>query len=147
MNLSLPAPPALLARLGRKPPAPLVSLHFTAGLELARRFKWLAPPAELDGRRFAITVEDLGLRSCFAVRGGAFRPVWDGAPAELELGARLADFLALMRADMDADTLFFQRRLRISGDTELGLIVKNWLDASPRPAWLDKLGALGRPQA
>lgn len=52
-----------------------------------------------------------------------------------------------MRADMDADTLFFQRRLRISGDTELGLIVKNWLDASPRPAWLDKLGALGRPQA
>ena len=146
MNLSLRAP-ALLARLGRKLPAPLVSLHFTAGLELARRFKWLAPPAELDGRRFAITVEDLGLRSCFAVRGGAFRPVWDGAPAELELGARLADFLALMRADMDADTLFFQRRLRISGDTELGLIVKNWLDASPRPAWLDKLGALGRPQA
>ena len=44
MNLSLPAPPALLARLGRKLPAPLVSLHFTAGLELARRFKWLAPP-------------------------------------------------------------------------------------------------------
>ena len=54
-----------------------------------------------------------------------------------------------MRADMDADTLFFQRRLRISGDTELGLIVKNWLDASPRPAWLDKLGALGgrKPEA
>ena len=45
--------------------------------------------------------------------------------------------------------LFFQRRLRISGDTELGLIVKNWLDASPRPAWLDKLGALGgrKPEA
>ena len=82
------------------------------------------------------------------MRGGAFRP-WDGAPAELELGARLADFLALMRADMDADTLFFQRRLRISGDTELGLIVKNWLDASPRPAWLDKLARWGgrKPEA
>ena len=86
MNLSLPAPPALLARLGRKLPAPLVSLHFTAGLELARRFKWLAPPAELDGRRFAITVEDLGLRSCFAVRGAfrpcgtARRPSWNWAP-------------------------------------------------------------------
>ena len=119
-----------------------MSLHFTAGLELARRFKWLAPP-ELDGRRFAITVEDLGLRSRRARR--AFRPCAARRPSEL--GARLADFLALMRADMDADTLFFQRRLRISGDTELGLIVKNWLDASPRPAWLDKLGALGRPQA
>jgi predicted lipid carrier protein YhbT len=62
--------------------------------------------------------------------------MWHGAPAELELGATMADLLSLMRADTDADTLFFQRRLRISGDTELGLIVKNWLDAAPRPAWL-----------
>lgn len=128
--------PGVFARLGRRLPAPLVSLHFTAGLELARRLKWLTPPAELEGRSFAITVEDLGLRSSFAVRQGAFRPVWNGAAAELELGARLADLLALMRSETDADTLFFQRRLRISGDTELGLIVKNWLDAAPRPAWL-----------
>ncbi len=128
--------PGLLAKVGRRLPAPLVSVHFVAGLELARRFKWLSPPPELDGRSFAITIEDLGLRSSFGVRGGAFRPMWHGAPAELELGATMADLLSLMRADTDADTLFFQRRLRISGDTELGLIVKNWLDAAPRPAWL-----------
>jgi predicted lipid carrier protein YhbT len=128
--------PGVLARLGRRLPAPFVSLHFTVGLELARRLKWLTPPAELEGRSFGITVEDLGLRSSFAVRQGAFRPVWNGAAAELELGAKLADLMALMRSETDADTLFFQRRLRISGDTELGLIVKNWLDASPRPAWL-----------
>ena len=146
MNLSLPAPPALLARLGRKLPAPLVSLHFTAGLELARRFKWLAPPAELDGRRFAITVEDLGLRSCFVARGGAFRPVGRRA-AELELGARLADFLALMRADMDADTFVLPapaadiRRHRAGPDRE------ELAGRLAAPAWLDKLGALGRPQA
>jgi predicted lipid carrier protein YhbT len=126
----------VLARLGRRLPAPFVSLHFTVGLELARRLKWLTPPAELEGRSFGITVEDLGLRSSFAVRQGAFRPVWNGAAAELELGAKLADLMALMRSETDADTLFFQRRLRISGDTELGLIVKNWLDAAPRPAWL-----------
>lgn len=29
----------------------------------------------------------------------------------------------------DPDTLFFQRRLRIEGDTELGLYVKNLMDA------------------
>ncbi|MGB3436143.1 ubiquinone anaerobic biosynthesis accessory factor UbiT [Achromobacter sp.] len=133
--------PAVFARLGRRLPAPFISLHFTAGLEVARRLKWLTPPAELEGRSFAITVEDLGLRSSFAVRQGAFRPVWGGAAAELELGARLADLLALMRSETDADTLFFQRRLRISGDTELGLIVKNWLDAAPRPAWLQSAGA------
>ncbi len=133
--------PGALARLGRWLPAPLLSLHAVAGLELARRLKWLTPPPELDGRSFAITVQDLGLRSSFQVRDGAFRPCWDRAPCELELGARSADLLALMRAETDADTLFFQRRLRISGDTELGLIVKNWLDATPRPAWLQRLGA------
>jgi len=130
----------LLAKVGRRLPAPLVSMHFVAGLELARRLKWLSPPPELEGRSFAITIEDLGLRSSFGVRGGAFRPMWNGAPAELELGATMADLLSLMRADTDADTLFFQRRLRISGDTELGLIVKNWLDAAPRPAWLKPAG-------
>jgi len=41
-----------------------------------------------------------------------------------------------VRGTADADTLFFQRRLKIAGDTELGLIVKNWLDAAARPAWL-----------
>ncbi|AVJ28379.1 ubiquinone anaerobic biosynthesis accessory factor UbiT [Achromobacter spanius] len=138
--------PPMLAKLGKRVPGPFVSLHFVAGLELARRLKWLEPPAELNGRTFAITVEDLGLRSRFVVRDGAFRPLWNKGPqesvAELELGAKLADFLALMRAETDADTLFFQRRLRIAGDTELGLIVKNWLDASPRPAWLQRISAM-----
>ncbi|KRA01953.1 SCP2 domain-containing protein [Achromobacter sp. Root565] len=142
MSAALNLPP-MLAKLGKCVPGPFVSLHFVAGLELARRFKWLEPPAELNGRTFAITVEDLGLRSSFVVRDGAFRPLWNKGPqagaAELELGAKLADFLALMRAETDADTLFFQRRLRIAGDTELGLIVKNWLDAAPRPAWLQRI--------
>jgi len=145
MSAALTLPP-MLAKLGKRVPGPFVSLHFVAGLELARRLKWLEPPAELNGRTFAITVEDLGLRSSFVVRDGAFRPLWNKGPqaaaAELELGAKLADFLALMRAETDADTLFFQRRLRIAGDTELGLIVKNWLDAAPRPAWLQRISAV-----
>ncbi|WP_343719826.1 ubiquinone anaerobic biosynthesis accessory factor UbiT, partial [Achromobacter dolens] len=101
----------------------------------------LSPPPELEGRSFAITIEDLGLCSRFTVRGGVFRPMWSREACELELGAGVAELLALMRGETDADTLFFQRRLRISGDTELGLIVKNWLDAAPRPAWLQRLGA------
>lgn len=138
------AVPGQVARLGRRLPAPLVSLHFVAGLELARRLNWLSPPPELEGRSFAITIEDLGLCSRFTVRGGAFRPMWNREPCELELGAGVGELLALMRGETDADTLFFQRRLRISGDTELGLIVKNWLDAAPRPAWLERLGAGGQ---
>lgn len=131
-------PTRLLSRLGQLVPAPVLSLHMSAGLELARLAQWLVPPAELDGRSFAITVRDLGLRAAFCCRNGHFRPSWSG-PADLELNAELADFVSLARGDMDADTLFFQRRLKISGDTELGLIVKNWLDASERPAWLQHL--------
>ncbi|QNM95139.1 ubiquinone anaerobic biosynthesis accessory factor UbiT [Chitinimonas koreensis] len=134
--MKLPRPPAALVRLGRRLPPPVLSLHFAAGLALAHRLGWLRPPAELDGRRFAIELTGLGLRIPFRCRGGAFRPDWGGGAADLELGAEAADFLGLLRGETDADTLFFQRRLRIGGDTELGLIVKNWLDAAERPAWL-----------
>lgn len=132
------SPHAVLGSLGRLLPAPFVSIHMSAGLELARLCQWLEPPAELDGRSFAITVRDFGLRSAFCCRNGRFRPVWSGA-SDLELEADLADFVSLARGDVDADTLFFQRRLNISGDTELGLMVKNWLDATERPAWLQHL--------
>src|SRR3546814_11396054 len=73
-----------------------------------------------------------------------FRPLWT-AEVDLELGAALGEFVALIRGASDADTLFFQRRLRIAGYTELGLIVKNWLDATERPAWLRHMsGEIGR---
>ena len=40
-------------------------------------------------------------------------------------------YLALRRED--PDTLFFTRRLVMTGDTELGLVVKNALDAIDWP--------------
>ncbi|MFC4159038.1 ubiquinone anaerobic biosynthesis accessory factor UbiT [Chitinimonas lacunae] len=132
---SLPPFPPGLAKLGRRLPPALLSLHFTAGLALAQRCRWLEPPPELNGRRFAIDVSDLGLRCLFRCQDGQFRPYW-GKTVDLELGAAAIDFFGLLRGEVDADTLFFQRRLRISGDTELGLLVKNWLDATERPAFL-----------
>ncbi len=130
-------PPEVFVRMARRLPAPVTSFPFVMGLDLVRRLSWLTPPPELDGRRFAITVEDLGLRACFCCRGGAFHMLSASSPEpELELRAGMGDFVALIRGTADADTLFFQRRLKIAGDTELGLIVKNWLDAAARPAWL-----------
>lgn len=133
--MNLPTPPAWLARIGPRLPARFVSLHWVAALEMARLAGWLTPPAELEGRRFRLTIHDLGLTVDFSCRKGRFRLAPAGQ-AELQLGAKLADYAALARGQTDADTLFFQRRLQISGDTELGLIVKNWLDASERPGWL-----------
>ena len=39
------------------------------------------------------------------------------------------DLLRMLSRQQDPDTLFFQRRLELSGDTELGLEIRNVLDA------------------
>jgi predicted lipid carrier protein YhbT len=41
------------------------------------------------------------------------------------------DLLLLSSRLEDADTLFFQRRLKLTGDVELGLTVRNLLDRMP----------------
>jgi predicted lipid carrier protein YhbT len=133
---NLPTPRPFMAKLGERLPPALVSAHGALLLEIARRAAWLTPPEELDGHSFIIGISDLGLRCAFACQQGRFRPLWQLPESDLEISATLADFVLMARGSMDADTLFFQRRLKISGDTELGLVVKNWLDACERPAWL-----------
>jgi predicted lipid carrier protein YhbT len=41
--------------------------------------------------------------------------------------------MQLLARQEDPDTLFFNRELSIEGDTELGLVVKNMLDAVEWP--------------
>ncbi|MCP9761279.1 Sterol-binding domain protein, partial [Aquitalea sp. S1-19] len=48
---------------------------------------------------------------------------------DLRFAANLADLARMMLREEDPDTLFFNRKLVIEGDTELGLIVKNLLDS------------------
>ncbi|MGZ5103328.1 MAG: ubiquinone anaerobic biosynthesis accessory factor UbiT, partial [Usitatibacter sp.] len=43
------------------------------------------------------------------------------------------DFAAIAARVEDADTLFFNRRLVVEGDTEVALLVKNTLDAIEAP--------------
>jgi len=134
-----------MARLHRHMPARVQAMPFVMALESARRAGWLQPPAALNGHAFQMVVEDLGLDLRFRCADGAFRPgpfassrAADAASAPaLILRARAADYLRLLAGHADTDTLFFQRRLSISGDTALGLEVKYWLDATPRPAWVE----------
>ena len=133
-----------VATFGAVVPPALLSPPLCAVLELARLGRWLQPPAELEGRSVALTLTDLGLRHGLCCRDGRFRP-HGVADAELSLSASLADVLLLLAGQEEADTLFFQRRLAIAGDTELGLVVKNWLDAQERAAWLTRLAARWRP--
>ena len=62
--------------------------------------------------------------------GGASAPQ---AVTVLTLSANAHDFLRLAQRLDDPDTLFFNRSLSMEGDTELGLMVKNTLDALTLP--------------
>lgn len=131
---------SILTRVHRHMPAPLRAAPLVVALEGMRRAGWLAPPAALDGHTFSLTVEDMGLDVRFHCADGRFLPgPFDGREADLTLLAGALSYLRLIGGDADTDTLFFQRRLSIRGDTALGLEVKYWLDAAPRPAWLGSL--------
>ena len=69
----------------------------------------------------------------FVYRKGQFRPLFAGGDTDLAFSANVVDYLKLIRREEDPDTLFFNRKLQIEGDTELGLVVKNWLDSVERP--------------
>lgn len=131
----------LMAGVHRRLPARARALPLVAALELARRAGWLEPPAALDGHAFLLTVQDLELAVPFRCEGGRFRAGTTDAEPALTLRACAVDYLRLLGGEADTDTLFFQRRLVISGDTALGLEVKYWLDAAPRPAWVTQAAA------
>jgi predicted lipid carrier protein YhbT len=45
------------------------------------------------------------------------------------INGTMVDLLRLMNRQQDPDSLFFQRRIMLTGDTELGLQIRNVLDA------------------
>ena len=81
------------------------------------------------GKQFRIAVTDAGIHFNFAWAKGGFVPAWDKAEPDLTISASAEDFYRLAKREEDPDTLFFSRRLVMEGDTELGLMIKNTLDA------------------
>lgn len=83
----------------------------------------------LAGRRLGIEVSDLGIGWVFELADGRLRA--SPAPAEATVRGTATDLMLLASRLEDADTLFFQRRLELTGDTELGLTARNLLDRLP----------------
>ena len=130
--LRLLPPPARLAPFLRRVPAVLQALL----LEAAMRRVLAAPIAEgaldmLAARRIGIEVSDLGLRWVLALREGRMQVCAPDETAEATVRGTATDLLLLTSRREDADTLFFQRRLVLIGDTELGLTARNLLDQLP----------------
>ena len=124
-----PALPPFFAAIGGKLPLLPGAALFAAGLNVALRPHLPDDVrASLEGRHLRIRVLDAALAFDVAWQGRRFVPRTAGQP-DLDIAANAADLLALMRRETDPDTLFFGRRLSMQGDTELGLLVKNTLDA------------------
>ncbi|MGH8074585.1 MAG: ubiquinone anaerobic biosynthesis accessory factor UbiT [Lysobacter sp.] len=83
----------------------------------------------MQGRRLGIEVTDLDLGWTVERDGDRLR-VGDG-PAAASVCGTATDLLLLAARLEDADTLFFQRRLVLTGDVELGLTVRNLLERLP----------------
>ena len=113
-------------------------------LELALEQLFRASVAEgaldfLDGRCMAVELADAGWRWPVALGAGRLEVLARDHPADVTIRGQSWDFFRMAAGLADPDTLFFQRRLVIEGDTELGLGVKNFLDGLdeeqlPRPA-------------
>lgn len=128
-------PPPLARLLTQLPPYP-GSLLLVTGLNLVLARQLPADVgAYLNGQRIRIQVRDAGLRFDFRWQDGQFRACPPQQAADLTLSAHAHDFLRLARRLDDPDTLFFNRRLSMEGDTELGLVVKNALDALEPPVF------------
>lgn len=135
--MNLPAPLVFIARhLPEMPP----SFALATALNLARPKLW---PDEdfswMSGKTVRLAISDLDRGVTVHFDGERFGCT--SQPADVTLGASLADYLILARRQEDPDTLFFQRRLTIEGDTEVGLALKNLLDATDVSSLIEMLPA------
>jgi len=117
----------LLQLLPEAPPAHALALALNAGVCLG-----LVPRSALEplrGKTVSLEATDLGMRVRLAYDGSRFSAYGGSAAAALAIRSTGSGFLALGLRREDPDTLFFTRRLVMTGDTDLGLIVKNLLDS------------------
>ena len=139
--------PGIIARIGRALPQWPHALTLVAGLNAAVKMKLLPEDTlqSIEGRSFRVTVLDTGGTANFSFRDGLFRPTFSAGETipDLSFSANLSAYLQLLARQEDPDTLFFNRELSIEGDTELGLIVKNMLDAVEWPS-LSRLPGLAQ---
>jgi O2-independent ubiquinone biosynthesis accessory factor UbiT len=120
-----PAVAKIAARLPQRVPTQALTLALNLALDRILPRDTLSP---LIGRHLQMRVLDAGLTLDFTLNEQGFRRSTNKTP-DLILSATARDYLALALREEDPDTLFFSRRLRMEGDTDLGLLVKNTLDA------------------
>lgn len=141
----LPRLPEWVGRVGsalpQYPPAALLAL----GLNLFLRGLFADDEvARLEGKIICVHVQDAGTRLTLRIERGGYIACGEAITPDATISAEARDYVQLALRNVDPDTLFFERRLTISGDTDLGLLVKNALDRIELPLPRPLLQALQR---
>ncbi len=120
-----------VARLPSAPPSWLAS-------QVLNTVLWPRLPADarhaMNGRVMSLEVTDMGWRVRLRGLSHGFVAAGDAPAHDLRIAAELAGWWRLARGEDDPDRLFFDQVLVMEGDTELGLVLKNTLDALG-PLW------------
>ena len=108
------------------------AVHSVAlALILNRLFASRIKAGEMDflrGKSLQVRITDTGTEYCLSLEACSFKASDQGDP-DVIMSGTLYDFLVLASREEDPDTLFFNRRLRMEGDTAVGLELKNYLDS------------------
>ncbi|MBR9726497.1 SCP2 domain-containing protein [Shewanella intestini] len=93
--------------------------------------------AFLENKHVGIIVDDIKLSFDVSIRAGKLQ-ISTMVQPDVVFTANVPELVLVAAGKEDPDTLFFQRKLLIEGDTELGLEVKNLLlgielDGLPKP--------------
>ena len=83
----------------------------------------------LNAATLRVKITDMGFDWGITKQDGKLKFSSGNDMAETTFSGNSKEFLLLASRREDPDTLFFQRRLSIEGDTELGLEVKNLIDS------------------
>ena len=93
----------------------------------------------LDGKVSLIRVRDARISYYITLKDGKLKAAPARCTHDVSIEGDIYDFMQMATRQEDPDTLFFNRRLRLGGDTELGLYIKNFLDSLE---FEDRLGPL-----
>ena len=96
--------------------------HLLKGQYLAEQL------VDLEGKRLAIAIRDCNRQLQFEIRQNRLHALPDKEKWDVRISGNLMEFWLLASRREDPDTLFFNRRLAIEGETEAGLHIKNLLD-------------------
>ncbi len=127
----LPEPPFILQKkIGEKVLQQLMAEQIEMGDFDFLQDKWLQ-----------ISVLDMGLTFYLSFNVDKLIMANTITQPDVSFSGDSKEFILLASRSEDPDTLFFQRRLVIEGDTELGLYIKNSIDGidfDNWPDWLNK---------